>query len=88
MDISAQLDEAIRQRPVVPGRPEEGPYPATVDEVADEVVRWLRELDQTSARGVAYEVLRRLDGSFADPGGIEEEHLDALRHSHDPIVGS
>lgn len=63
--VAAQLDHAVRIREANPGRPEDGPYPATVGEVADEVVTWLREMEQVPAPGLIREVLARL--APADP---------------------
>jgi hypothetical protein len=56
---TAQLDHAVRLRPAVEGDPSQGPYPASVGEVADEVVAWLREIGQY-AHGLGREVLARL----------------------------
>lgn len=42
--VRTELSALIAQRPVTPGRPEDGPYPATLDEVADEVAAWMRKL--------------------------------------------
>jgi hypothetical protein len=51
--IRDKAEYVIAQREAVPGMPSEGPYPATVEEVADELVAFIRELDTTCARGVA-----------------------------------
>jgi hypothetical protein len=59
-EVRASAEEAIRLREAVPGMPHEGPYPASVEEVADELVRYIAELDQTSAQGVAALVAKRL----------------------------
>jgi hypothetical protein len=66
---SDALSHASRQREATPGRPEDGPYPATVGEVADEVVAWIDDMaDSGSARNLHREVLARLL-----PAGLIEE---------------
>ena len=60
MAIRDALDQVAAQRPATPGRPEDGPYPATVGEVADEVLAWLGEMDRTSAPGLTHTVLVKL----------------------------
>lgn len=50
-------------------------------EVADEVIVWLREMDQTSARGLAYAVLVKLGEAF-EPEPGDPGQIDALRHSY------
>lgn len=59
-DIRNQAERAISTRAYTPGRPEDGPYPSTVEEVADELITFIRDLDQTCARGVAEIVSRQL----------------------------
>jgi hypothetical protein len=80
-ETATQLDRAVRQREAVPGDPSQGPYPASADEVADEVLAWLREMDQTAARGLAYAVLVKLGDVFKqDPH--EPAEIDAMRHMY------
>jgi hypothetical protein len=57
------LEHAARLRAATPGRPEDGPYPATVGEVADEVVQWIKETDTKYARGLTRHVIDRLQQS-------------------------
>ena len=71
MTIKDELDQAVRLRPAVEGGPTQGPYPATVGEAADEVVAWVREMDKTSARGLALAIHVRLGGAFV-PEAQEE----------------
>lgn len=63
--VGDALDAATALRPAVEGRPEEGPYPSTVDEVADEVVAWLRGLDRRAANGVMHAVLMKLGDAMS-----------------------
>lgn len=56
---AAALDHAVRLRPATPGRPEDGPYPTSVGEVADEVVAWIRDHEQHAA-GLVGQVRDRL----------------------------
>lgn len=65
-DAAAGLDKATRLRPATEGRPEDGPYPATVDEVADEVIAWLDEMDRINASDLRYAVYRKLADAFDD----------------------
>lgn len=58
--ISDELDHAVRVREAVPGRPEEGPYPATIDEVADEVAAWVRLMEEGPAPRLGAAVVARL----------------------------
>ena len=44
--IPETLEYAIKVREAVPGMPAEGPYPASTDEVADEVVDFIKQMDQ------------------------------------------
>ena len=61
MTIKDELDHAVRLRPAVEGDPTQGPYPATVDEVADEVVAWLTSTEAQSAAGLRRAVRVRID---------------------------
>lgn len=58
---------AIEQRELVPGHPEEGPYPSSVPEVVDELAAFVVELDETCARGVLFELAVRLAELSAKP---------------------
>lgn len=49
--VSDQLDHATRIRSATPGQPADGPYPATVDELASEVAAWIRNAEK-GARGL------------------------------------
>jgi len=69
MSIKDELDHAVQLRLAVEGDPTQGPYPATIDEVADEVVAWLREMDQTYARGLVGAVFLKLDERNGLQGG-------------------
>lgn len=51
--VTDGVNEAIKLREATPGLPANGPYPATVEEVADELAAYILELDRTVARGVA-----------------------------------
>lgn len=53
------LEDLIKLREATPGKPEDGPYPATVGEVADEIVTFIRELE-VAAPGLTVEVYTRL----------------------------
>ncbi len=66
--VSAELDAAAAQREATPGRPQDGPYPATVGEVADEVVAWIDHMSDTFAQHLIVEVLRRMV-----PAGVSGE---------------
>lgn len=59
--ITDQIKGAIASREAVPGQPLAGPYPASVDEVADEIVAFITELDGSLARGLASMVRDRLE---------------------------
>jgi hypothetical protein len=61
--VRTELDRAAGLRPATEGRPEDGPYPATVGEVADEVVAWLCEMERTCAPGLGVAVRVRLGGA-------------------------
>jgi len=69
MDVRAELDHVTRLREATPSRPEDGPYPATVGEVADEVVAWLNEMDRTSAPGLTRAVIAGLVRDSITPEG-------------------
>lgn len=56
-----QASAAIRTREATPGNPAGGPYPATVSEVADELVDFILTLDANHARGVAGQIRDRLN---------------------------
>jgi hypothetical protein len=51
--VAQAAESAIAQREATPGLPADGPYPATIEEVADELAAFILELDRTSAPGVA-----------------------------------
>jgi hypothetical protein len=57
--ILSSLRDCIEIREATPGRPEDGPYPATVGEVADEIVEWLQQGGHY-ANGLAAAVAERL----------------------------
>ena len=69
MDVRAELDHATRLQAATPGKPEDGPYPATVGEVADEVLAWLNEMERTSARGLTRAVIAGLVRDSITPEG-------------------
>jgi hypothetical protein len=50
----------IEQREDTPGNPADGPYPASVGEVADELAGLVVELDAGPARGLVRELVARL----------------------------
>ena len=50
--VLKDLGNVIQQREAVPGMPQEGPYPATIEELSDEIARFLMDLENTCARGV------------------------------------
>lgn len=60
MDVQSELDRVADQRPATRGRPEDGPYPATVGEVADEVIAWMARMDRSAAAGLTHTVLVKL----------------------------
>lgn len=57
--LLSSLDKSIVQREATPGRPEDGPYPATVGECADEIVDWLSRAE-AYAGGLTTAVASRL----------------------------
>lgn len=57
--IREQAEYAIRVREATPGLPQDGPYPATIEEVADELASFIDELDATCARGVRAALIDR-----------------------------
>lgn len=57
--IQRGLDEATKMRAAVNGAPEYGPYPASTDEVADEIVSWVKHFEE-HAHGLAAAVAYRL----------------------------
>lgn len=66
-DLTDRAREVIAQREAVPGQPSEGPYPASVEEVADELAGFVDELDATCAPGVLVAVAVRLAKSSGKP---------------------
>lgn len=83
-ETRAGLDQATAPRCATPGRPEDGPYPAGVDEYADEVVAWIDDLDRRNAStALRTAVLRRLSG--ADLAGVTVRHEWGV-HSTDGTV--
>ncbi len=68
---AAALDAAVTQREAVPGMPSEGPYPATLDECADEVAAWVRRFERDFGGGFTDMVVERLIGrvGVAEPVG-------------------
>lgn len=72
-DVAAALDAAVAQREATPGRPEEGPYPASIDECADEVVEWVYRFERDFHRGFGDMVAERLIGRVgAEPTAIRD----------------
>jgi hypothetical protein len=69
MDVHAELNKAAELREATPGRPEDGPYPATIGEVADEVLTWIGEMERTSAPGLTRAVIAGLVRASINPGG-------------------
>lgn len=59
-NIIKQAEYAIRIREATPGMPADGPYPATVEEVAEELYQLLRELEGTYAQGIIDELYELL----------------------------
>lgn len=62
-EILSQATDRIEQREAVPGMPSEGPYPATVGEVADELAEFIWQLDRSVTIGLALELTTRLNVS-------------------------
>lgn len=58
--LRTALEAAISLREATPGMPADGPYPATIGEVADEIVDFIDELDRTCAHGLITAVYDRL----------------------------
>lgn len=58
--VRADAEQSIALRGASPGRPQDGPYPATVDEVDDELAAFITELDTRSAPGVTQRIVDRL----------------------------
>lgn len=58
--VRVGAENAIKVGQAIVGDPGSGPYPATVTEVAEELVSFINELDNTTARGVAAIVWERL----------------------------
>lgn len=58
--IRAKAEDAIRLREATPGMPTDGFYPASVGEVADELVAFINEMHRTCAPGLVHEVMARL----------------------------
>jgi hypothetical protein len=50
--LRSALETVISLREATPGVPADGPYPATIGEVADEIVDFVNELDRTCAPGL------------------------------------
>jgi hypothetical protein len=72
----AQAEEAIQPREAVPGVPGDGPYPATVEEVATELTGFIAELDTTVVRGLTAELARKLfHGTAAEWGVTRNEQF-------------
>jgi hypothetical protein len=59
-DVASQLSQVAQQRELNPGRPQDGPYPGSVNEVADEVVEWIMEMSATCASGLDVQVAKKL----------------------------
>jgi hypothetical protein len=58
--VRAAALHRIEQREATPGNPADGPYPASVGEVADELAGLVVELDAGPARGLVRELAARL----------------------------
>jgi hypothetical protein len=58
--VRAAALRRIEQREATPGNPADGPYPASVGEVADELAGLVVELDAGPARGLVRELAARL----------------------------
>lgn len=67
-ELTEQALATIMLREAVPGRPSEGPYPASIEEVVDELAGFVDELDATCAPGVLVALAVRLaEMSARDP---------------------
>jgi hypothetical protein len=58
--VRTEAVRRIEQREATPGNPADGPYPASVGEVADELAGLVVELDAGPARGLVRELAARL----------------------------
>lgn len=64
--VRKAFGHVVRQREANPGRPQDGPYPATVAEVAGEIAELVRELEASSAVGLVDAVLEQLAVGVGD----------------------
>jgi hypothetical protein len=74
--VRAAALHRIEQREAMPGNPADGPYPASVGEVADELAGLVVELDAGPARGLARGLAARLterEAPSRDPGMFEAQ---------------
>jgi hypothetical protein len=74
--VRAAALRRIEQREATPGNPADGPYPASVGEVADELAGLVVELDAGPARGLVRELVARLterEAPSRDPGMFEAQ---------------
>lgn len=82
-ELTEQALAAIMLREAVPGLPSEGPYPASIGEVVDELAGFVDELDATCAPGVLVALATRLaEMSARDPaqrragkGAVDDGYL-------------
>jgi len=58
--IKDGLEHAIRLREATPGKSSDGFYPATTQEIADEVVNWINGINNSIAPGLKQHVLNLL----------------------------
>jgi hypothetical protein len=63
LSVRSSAEAAIALREATPGQPANGSYPATVDEVADELAEFISELDTTCARGLRKALVERLNSA-------------------------
>lgn len=68
-NIRAGAETAITTREATPGKPQDGPYPATADEVADELADFITDLDKRGAQSLRRRVIDRLRATTTEPVG-------------------
>lgn len=78
--IGAAVDAATTIRAATPGRPQDGPYPASQEELGAEVRRWLREAGFIVVATRDEATLKLIRRATFDPGAFvkHELHTDGL----------